>query len=176
KAIKIHGWDNRFVPGLIQTAAYARAVIRASRPRATDEQIEEVLAKRIERHAILTKEDPPMAWFVMDECVLRRPHGGKEAMREQLLKLESQAEQPNVVIQVMESSSARHPGGEGPLRVMEYQDSSTIWYTDGWYESGRLSEDKDEVLQAMTNFDLIRASALSPEHSMEFIATLRVQH
>jgi transcriptional regulator with XRE-family HTH domain len=175
KAIKISDWDNRFVPGLIQTPEYARAVIRASRPRASAEQVDGVLAKRLERQGIHDREDPPMGWFVMDESVLRRPYGGKEAMHEQLLKLEAAAVQPNTVIQIMESAATSHPGGEGPLRIMEYRDSSPIWYTDGWYESGRLSEDKDEVLQAMTNFDLIRASAMSPDRSVEFIATVRVQ-
>jgi transcriptional regulator with XRE-family HTH domain len=175
KTIKISDWDNRFVPGLIQTPEYARAVIRASRPRASAEQVDEVLAKRLERQGIHGREDPPMGWFVMDECVLHRPYGGEEAMHEQLVKLETAAAQPNTVIQIMESAATSHPGGEGPLRIMEYRDSSPIWYTDGWYESGRLSEDKDEVLQAMTNFDLIRASAMSPDRSVEFIATVRVQ-
>jgi len=175
KAVKIGDWDNRFVPGLIQTPDYARAVIRASRPRASAEQVDEVLAKRLERQRIHREEDPPMGWFVLDESVLHRPYGGKAAMREQLLQLEVVALHANTVIQVMELSATSHPGGEGPLRVMEYRDSSPIWYTDGWYESGRLSEDKDEVLQAMTNFDLIRASAMSPDRSVEFITTVRVQ-
>ncbi len=176
KAIKIHDWDNRYVPGLLQTPAYMRAVLRTGRLRDTPEQIEALLERRITRQGILSREDRPTTWFVMEQSVLYRPYGGREAMREQLLKLEQLAEQPCMVIQLMESSATRHPGGEGPLRIMEYADSSPVWYTDGWYESGRLSEDKDEVSNAMTNFDLIRSSAMSPDRSLEFIASVRVQH
>jgi transcriptional regulator with XRE-family HTH domain len=175
KAIAILDWDGRYVPGLLQTPAYMRAILRTGRLRGTPEQIEALLEKRMARQSILVPEERPTTWFVMDECVLYRPYGGRDAMREQLLSLEQAADQPSTVIQVMESASTRHPGGEGPLRIMQFQDSSPVWYTDSWYESGRLSEDKDEVSDAMTNFDMIRASAMSPEHSAEFIATVRVQ-
>jgi len=175
KAVKIHDWDNRYVPGLLQTPTYMRAVLRTGRLRDTAEQIEELLERRIARQAILSRDDRPTTWFVMEQSVLDRPYGGREAMREQLLQLERLAEQPCMVIQLMEPSATHHPGGEGPLRIMEYKDSAPVWYTDGWYESGRLSEDKDEVSNAMTNFDLIRSSAMSPDRSLEFIKSVRVQ-
>jgi transcriptional regulator with XRE-family HTH domain len=175
KALMILEWENRVVPGLIQTPAYMRGMLRAGRLRDTVEQIEKLLEKRVERQTILSRENQPMTWVVMDECVLYRPYGGREAMREQLLSLEQAADQPSLVIQVMESAATRHPGGEGPLRIMQFKDSAPVWYTDGWYESGRLSEDKDEVSDAMMNFDMIRASAMSPDRSLEFIETVRVQ-
>ncbi len=175
EATAIHDWENRVVSGLLQTPDYARAVTRAGFAMASTEKIEAISGKRIRRQEILTKSEPPLTWFVLDECVLNRPYGGKHVMREQLQKLESLAEQPNIVIQVMESSATHHPGGEGPLRIMEYRDSASIWYTDGWNETGRVTEDREEVAQAMTSFNLIRASALPPEHSTEFISTVRIQ-
>jgi transcriptional regulator with XRE-family HTH domain len=175
EAAVIHDWENRVVSGLLQTRDYARAVARAGFAMASAEKIETIAGKRIERQDIFAKGEPPLTWFVVDECVFYRPYGGRAVMLEQLLKLEALAEQPNIVIQVMESSSIHHPGGEGPLRIMEYRDSAPIWYTDGWNESGRITEDREEVAQAMTNFNLIRASALPPEPSKKFIATMRIQ-
>ena len=97
-------------------------------------------------------------------------------MHEQLLKLAALGRQPHTVIQVPASAATQHPGAEGPLRIMKYRDSSPIWYTDSWNESGRLPEDKDEVLQAMMSFNLIRASAISPDRSLEFTVAVRVQN
>jgi transcriptional regulator with XRE-family HTH domain len=174
-ATGVHDWENRVVTGLLQTPDYARAVARAGFALSNTEKVEEITRKRIARQSILAKDEPPLTWFVLDECVLNRPYGGRKVMREQLLKLEALAEQPNIVVQIMEFSAIHHPGGEGPLRIMEYRDSAPIWYTDGWNESGRITEDRDEVAQAMTSFNLIRACALPPEYSKEFIATVRVQ-
>lgn len=175
EATVIHDWENRVVPGLLQTWDYAMAVTRAGFAMANTEKIEAIAGKRLERQDIFAKDELSLAWFVIDECVLSRPYGGREVMREQLLKLETLAERPGIVIQVMESSATHHPGGEGPLRIMEYRASSPIWYTDGWNESGRITEDRDEVGQAITSFNLIRACALPPEHSKEFITTTRIQ-
>jgi transcriptional regulator with XRE-family HTH domain len=166
-AAVIHDWETRVVPGLLQTWDYARAVTRAGFAMASTEKIEAIAGKRLDRQGIFAKDELALAWFVIDECVLNRPYGGREVMQEQLLKLETLAEQPGIVIQIMESSATHHPGGEGPLRIMEY--------TDGWNESGRITEDRDEVAQAITSFNLIRACALPPDHSKEFITTTRIQ-
>jgi hypothetical protein len=70
----------------------------------------------------------------------------------------------------------RCAGFEGPLRIMEFSDKPPIWYTEAWRSSGRLSDAKDEVLAAMADFNLIRAAALPPEQSAEFIASVRGSH
>jgi Domain of unknown function (DUF5753) len=87
-------------------------------------------------------------------------------------ELEKMAEQTNVVVQVMPFSASEHPGAEGPLRILEFSDSAPVWYTEGWH-SGRMEETKKEVSPAMTCFDLIRASALSPGESVQAIAQAR---
>jgi Domain of unknown function (DUF5753) len=171
-AIRIHDWESRICPGLLQTSQYARAVIRAALPREREETIDQAVSVRMNRQSILGGENPPILWFVIDEAVLCKPYGGRQVMRDQLLKLEEQADHPNIVIQIMPFSAVRHPGLEGPLRIMEFRENPPIWYTEGW-SSGRMTEAKDEVLAAVANFDLIRASALSPEQSAEFIASVR---
>jgi transcriptional regulator with XRE-family HTH domain len=174
EAVKIQDWDARVVPGLAQTASYARAVISASRARANDEEIETNVTIRSERQEILSRTAPPapLVWLVIDESVLYRPFGGRDVMREQLLKLEKMTVMPNVVIQVMRFSATGHPGMEGALRIMEFTDSAPIMYHSGW-NVGRMTEDKEEVAAAIMHFDLIRASALSPEQSLRFISKVR---
>jgi DNA-binding XRE family transcriptional regulator len=172
EACKVHEWEIRTIPGLLQTPDYARVLMRAVRPRDSDEKIEGDVTGRVERQEIFSQDDPPMAWFVLDESILHRPLGGDRVMRDQLIKLAKVTEQTNVVIQVMPFSATGHPGVEGPLRILEFKDSQPIWYTEGWY-SGRMAETKDEVSSAMTCFDLIRASALPPNESMQMIAEVR---
>ena len=171
-ASAIHDWESRFIPGLLQTAEYARAIMRSARPLDTDEKIEADVNDRVERQAIFTRENPPVAWFVIDESVLYRPFGGKRAMARQLLKLEKMGAEPGVIIQVMRFGATGHPGSEGPSRIMEFPDKPPIWYAEVW-NVGKMTDAKDEVSAAMTYFNLIRASALPPDQSARFIATVR---
>jgi hypothetical protein len=109
---------------------------------------------------------------VIDESVLYRPYGGKQVMREQLVHLEEQATKPCVIVQIMPFSATSHPGFEGALGVIEFRDKTPIWYSDAW-SAGRLSDNRDEVTDYGRYFDLIRAAALSPSDSAEFIARIR---
>ena len=146
--------------------------MRAVRPRDSDEKIEDDVNARLERQEIFARDDPPMAWFVLDESILHRPVGDNRIMRDQLIRLEKLADQTNVVIQVMPFTAMGHPGLDGPLRILEFTDSPAIWYSEGWF-TGRIAESKDEVSSAMTAFDLIRASALPLIESMRTIAETR---
>ena len=171
-ASAIHDWESRFVPGLLQTPDYARSIMRSVRPLDTDEKIEADVTDRMERQAVFARENPPIGWFVIDESVLYRPFGGKLVMRDQLLKLEKMGGQPGIIIQVMRFGATGHPGSEGPSRLMEFTDKQPVWYSEVW-NVGRMTDVRDEVSAAMTYFNLIRASALPPDQSARFIATVR---
>src|SRR6266851_9453896 len=84
------------VPGLLQTENYARAVLR-TRIGATDDEIDELVAGRMERQAILDRDKPPTFWAILDEGVLRRPVGGASVMRGQITHLIETARRPSVV-------------------------------------------------------------------------------
>jgi transcriptional regulator with XRE-family HTH domain len=172
QALKIHDYENRVVPGLLQTTDYARAVIRSANPHASEGRIDELLRKRIDRQGIFGADDPPKAWFILDESILYRAFGGKPVMREQLASLEEIAERPAIVIQVMRFSAVNNPGSAGPLRIMEFPENPPAWYTEG-SSSGRLTDDKDEVRERMSYFDLIRAEAMSPDSSIRLISKIR---
>jgi hypothetical protein len=162
-----------YVGALLQTEAYALAVTRASLPFATGAEADELVAKRLERHAALARQSPPLLWAVMDESVLYRAHGApREVMDGQLTHLEDQASMPGVVIQVMPYDAPGHPGLEGALAIIEFGDKTPIWYSDGW-SAGRLSDNRDEVTDYAKYFDIIRAAALSPADSRKLIARIR---
>lgn len=130
QAVKIHDYEGRVVPGLLQTPDYARAVIRSANPRASDEKIDELVHRRIDRQDIFRKDNRPLLWSVIDESVLYRPFGGNSVIRQQLLSLEEAASQPDIVIQVIRFSAVDHPGSAGPLRIMEFTENPPIWYTE----------------------------------------------
>jgi hypothetical protein len=93
-------------------------------------------------------------------------------MREQLLKLENLAERPNINLQVMPFTVTEHPGSDGPLRVIDFSAKPSVWLTEG-PRSGRMSDDRAEVIQALTSLNLIRAAALSVNDSVQFIRHVR---
>jgi transcriptional regulator with XRE-family HTH domain len=177
EAIKIHEWEMRYIPGLLQTADYARAVMYSNRPRPAksgddDESIERDVTTRMERQEILTRDDPPRAWFIIEESVLYRPFGNSAAMAKQLEHLESMAELANVIIQVLPLEATGHSGSEGPLKIIEFSGAPPIGYTEGRW-SGRIIESGSEFALAMSHFDLIRASALPPGKSIERVSEIR---
>src|SRR6266702_1788091 len=92
-ATRIHAWEMRYVPGLLQTPDYARAVIKAGTPREADDVIDRDVTVRMARQEIFVRNDAPFLWFVLDESVLYRAHGNnKNLMREQVEKLINLAE------------------------------------------------------------------------------------
>ena len=83
EAKKLRWFEPMFVPGLLQTEDYARAIFR-TRFGMTSEEIDELVAARLKRQEILAREQPPAFWVIVDEAVLRRPVGGRYVMREQV--------------------------------------------------------------------------------------------
>jgi hypothetical protein len=105
------------VPGLLQTEAYARALLGSSTLLGGDE-VETHLITRMERQEILFREDPPHFTAVLDEQVLRRPVGGPEVMRDQLLHLAKVcAAQPRVRVQIVPISAGTYAGLNGPFVI-----------------------------------------------------------
>jgi transcriptional regulator with XRE-family HTH domain len=113
-------YEVQFVPGLLQTADYARAVIRLGRPSATVDEVEQRLGLRLTRQEMLMKPDGPRLWAVIDEAALRRPIGGREVMRAQLLRLIEAAREPNITLQVVSFRSGGHAAEAGAFTIMRF--------------------------------------------------------
>jgi DNA-binding XRE family transcriptional regulator len=175
KARKMHYWDMRAVPGLLQTEGYARAVIRACRPGKADDVIERDMAARMKRQEVLSREHPPFAWFVIAEAVLRQVFGSPETMCDQLDNLIELAGRQEIVIQVLRSSAADCAGAAGPMAIFDMPDGYQAVYVEGC-KVGRVIETLDEVASLVTMFDLLRASALSPGESLQLIRKIRSEY
>lgn len=116
----IRAYEPHYVPGLLQTRGYARAVLQAGMPQATPEQIERSVALRTERQALLSRENPPVLWAVIDETVLRRPIGSREIMREQIDQLIDVCTLPHVRLQIMSFAAGAHPAMYGPFHLFRF--------------------------------------------------------
>ncbi|MEW1654936.1 MULTISPECIES: helix-turn-helix transcriptional regulator [unclassified Streptomyces] len=116
----VRSYQPHYIPGLLQTEDYAAAVLRAGMPHATPADIDRIVALRMERQALLTRENAPMLWSVLDETVLRRPIGGPKVMRDQVTRLMEATSMPNVRLQVMPFAAGPHPAMYGPFHIFRF--------------------------------------------------------
>lgn len=167
-ALTIRTFESQVVPALLQTEGYARALQASWRPDALDE----LVAARMSRQELLVRHDRPRAWFVLDEQVLRRQLGGRDVMLAQLELLVKAAQEPRTVIQVLPSRCSAHPGLGGPFTILSMDEGPDVLYVDG-FSQGRMGTDAGEVSEAARAYDLLKASALSPDDSADLIGTYR---
>lgn len=116
----IRTYEVQFVPGLLQTADYARAVTLLGHERLTPDQVEKRVALRMERQQLLTRDNPPQLWAVLDEAVLRRPIGGWAVMRGQIAALMEATKLPNVTIQVLPFAAGGHSAAGGAFTLLRF--------------------------------------------------------
>ncbi|MFK0178048.1 helix-turn-helix domain-containing protein [Streptomyces xanthochromogenes] len=107
-----------YVPGLLQTRAYAEAVHRASEMRCTEQEIAHMVDIRMKRQELLARDDAPHIWAVIDEAVIRRMVGGSEVMRDQLHHLHDQARKPQVTIQILPFAQGAHAAAVGSFVIL----------------------------------------------------------
>ncbi|WP_328502343.1 helix-turn-helix domain-containing protein [Streptomyces sp. NBC_00457] len=165
KATYISTYQSQVVYGLLQTEEYARAVLGAPQP----ENLDELVAARMERQRVLRKVKPPLVWVVLDEAVLYRPMGGREVMRNQLAHLLSFRDQRRLKIQVLPFSAGEHPGLTGTFNLLRFDDDPDVVYTEDFIQ-GHMTANPDSVSEGWLHYDQLRAAALSVRDSAELIA------
>ncbi len=121
-ATQIRSYEIQFVPGLLQTGDYARAVTRLGYPDADEREIDRRVGLRLARQVVLTRRTPPNVWAVLDEAVLRRPIGGTDVMRAQLRHLIAMTQRPNVTVQVIPFRAGGHAAAGGAFSVLRFAD------------------------------------------------------
>ncbi|WP_181766549.1 helix-turn-helix domain-containing protein [Streptomyces albidus (ex Kaewkla and Franco 2022)] len=114
----IRSYEVQFVPGLLQTPEYARAVIALGHPRATEGEIQRRVELRMLRQRILHNRQPPHLWAVIDEAALRRPVGGPEVMRGQLEHLVAACDLPHVTVHIMPFEAGGHAAAGCPVTLL----------------------------------------------------------
>ncbi|ATE58473.1 helix-turn-helix domain-containing protein [Actinosynnema pretiosum] len=169
----VRNYSSLFIPGLLQTEDYARAVISGVLHTASAEQVENRVKARLGRQALLIGANPLKLWVVIDEAALRRSVGGPEVMRKQRQHLVRAAEAPNITIQVLRFDDGAHPGMPGEFIALEFEDpmDSDLVYIDS--QAGEVFLESDADLKRFRNtFDHLVAMASSPKDSAAFIAKI----
>ncbi|RPK47593.1 helix-turn-helix transcriptional regulator [Streptomyces sp. ADI93-02] len=171
QASSIGSFNSMLVLGLLQTESYARALTRSAHPFAAEEVIEGHVRTRMERTALLDSPTAPVLWVVMHEAALLLPVGGNAAMAEQLNHLAEQAaSRPRLITQVLPFSAGVHPLLHSSMTLMQFTEAPAVVYTEAAY-SGQLVEEPVLVEQHHSAYDLARAAALSPQASLDRIAS-----
>ncbi|WP_250562948.1 helix-turn-helix domain-containing protein [Sphaerisporangium fuscum] len=121
-ATRIRSYEVQFIPGLLQTEEYARAVVLLGHPDGPDEEIQRRVDLRMARQKLLARQSPPHLWAVIDEAALRRPLGGREVMRGQIRHLIEAIAAPNITVQVMPFSAGGHAAAGGPFSILRFSE------------------------------------------------------
>jgi transcriptional regulator with XRE-family HTH domain len=153
-------WQLGVLSGLLQTADYARSILTVN-PGTTEDEVSARLAARLERQAVLTRDDPPTAWFLVDEAAFSRRISHPDVMAAQLAHLLCVARLPNVTIQVI--PSAAHAGLLGGFALTEraaYVETAV---------AGQVFEDPEVIAGLLTRFDTLRSEAFRGSESLTLI-------
>jgi len=172
-ASSVRAYEQQVVPGLLQTADYAKAMIRAARPDITADEVDRRVHVRLGRQSLLTQDDQIDLWVVLDEAVLSRPVGGDAVMRAQLRRLVEAADLSNVTVQVLPFEAGAHAGMDGTFAILDFPEPGDpdVVYAEN-ATGGLFLEKTDELRKYVFIFDHIRAAALRPEESVAVIEML----
>ncbi|MBW1604558.1 helix-turn-helix domain-containing protein [Streptomyces sp. JJ66] len=158
-----------YVPGLLQTRAYAEAVHRASEMRCTEQEVTHMVDIRMKRQELLRREAPPHIWAVMDEAVVSRVVGGPETMRHQLGHLLACAESPHITLQVLPFSTGAHAAAVGSFVILGNPEPSLdVVYVD-ILGGGLFMEKPQELERYRLAFEYLRAQARDIDASVALI-------
>jgi transcriptional regulator with XRE-family HTH domain len=167
-AKRLRSFQPQYIPGLMQTEQYARAVL-STKVGATEDEIEDDVTGRLDRQRVLDRERHPQFWAVLDEGVLRRQVGSQEITREALLRLTVLARRPHVVIQVIPLFVGAHEGLRGAGFVLaEFDGAQTVAYQDTAV-FGQIVEDQDAVQELGYLWDALQLVALPRAESLRLI-------
>jgi transcriptional regulator with XRE-family HTH domain len=175
EATAISDFQSSVVPGLLQTADYARAGHEGAMPRLSPKEIERRIEAKLTRQALLEQDDPPDFSAVLDEAVLHRMVGGPAVMSAQLGRLIEAANRPKVTIQVIPFTLGAHPGVESNFNILEMPSPTPgVVFVEGLVGSIYL-ERSEELTRYRQIFERLQVISLSPKDTIALIAEIRAQ-
>jgi transcriptional regulator with XRE-family HTH domain len=175
-AAVVHNYQLAYVPGLLQTEDYMRALFQHSRRGPTEAEIDRDVRVRLFRQRRLTEEPVLELVAIVDESALRRPVGGVEVMRAQLRHIVARAELPSVCLQVLPVALGVHAGLNGSFTVLGFgePDEPDVAYVE--HTASALHLDKEAQVEACKLvFDRLRSEALSPRDSVALVERLAAE-
>lgn len=171
-AATLYTYENRLVPGLLQTPAYAKTLFEKQIPALGDEEIESKLVARVERKKLLTERPHTIYSFIVEEHVLRRQVGGTEVMHEQIAHILDISARRNIDLQIMPQARGHHAGLDGPVQLLETAENKWYAYCEG-QRAAHLIPDPKEVSILQKRYARMRAQALSFEESVSLLREMR---
>jgi transcriptional regulator with XRE-family HTH domain len=174
-AISTKYYQSTVIPGLLQTADYARAMHDVVvQPKLSPERIDELVKVRLMRQELLRREQPLTISAIFDEAALRRVVGGPSIMRAQLQQLAKLARLPNVTIRVIPYAAGAHAAMDSTFRILEFDGSvRDVVYVEGLVGYIYIDRDQD-VARYREVFERLTEIALTPQESIELIAQIGV--
>jgi transcriptional regulator with XRE-family HTH domain len=172
-AARLTGFENAFVPGLLQTPDYARAVIRGVHPTLAEDDVHSRAEVRARRQEALAKKPGLALWLVLDEAILHRTVGGNDVMRAQMDRLVQAAESKTTVVQVVPFEAGAHPGSQGSFILMDFPEPDPALVYLETLTGNLFLEKPDEVALYRSNFEHLIALALSPTDSLKKIKSAK---
>ncbi|MGW4498818.1 helix-turn-helix domain-containing protein [Micromonospora sp. NPDC004336] len=172
-AALIRSYEVQFVPGLLQTPEYARAVVLLGHGRAAPAEIERRVALRMQRQRLLRREDPPLLWAVVDEAALRRPIGGPQVMRGQVAALIEATRSPHIRLQVIPFAAGGHAAAGGAFTILRFgdQDLPDIVYIEQ-LTSALYLDKRDDLDYYAVAMERLCVEAEPPERTPEILGRL----
>ncbi|WP_030620330.1 helix-turn-helix domain-containing protein [Streptomyces sclerotialus] len=156
-----YSYEALVIPGLLQTENYARAVFRTRLPMYCEEEIAELVTARIERQAILRRDAPLTAHFIISQAALMDRLGGDEVYEEQLRRLRVCSDLPGVSLQILPFGQIAHAGLSGPFVLLETQEHELLAYTDT-HRGSQFIYAPDDVSRLAMKYAMLRTQALNP--------------
>jgi transcriptional regulator with XRE-family HTH domain len=172
-AALIRTYEGQYVPGLLQTDDYMRAVVQGAHLDESSEEVGRRVRLRMARQTVLTREHPPRLWAVVDEAALRRPVGGPGVMKGQLERLIDAAQLPNVTLQMLPLEVGAHPAMVGSFSVLRFPDQELpdVVYLEHLTGATYLNK-PDEVDQYLHVMENICVRAAAPAQTLELLDRL----
>ena len=169
-AASIRNFEPVVVPGLLQTADYAREIFRNGPIELDPDGVERLVEVRLARQEILARDDRPRLWAVIDEAVIHRVVGSASAMRGQLRHLADAAQQGKTTVQVMPYRAGAHAGTIGAFVILDFPEPTdpAMVYVETLAGDIYL-EERSDVNRYTIAFDRLLAAALHPDDSVQLI-------
>jgi transcriptional regulator with XRE-family HTH domain len=171
EARSVRNYESLYIPGLLQTEDYTRAIIVDGLPTATQTEVEQRIQARLERQALLTRDKPLELWAIVDEAAIRRIVGGRDIMQAQLKRILEAAQAPNLTFQMIPYDKGAHPGMAGSFVQMGFEDPGDpeLIFMDS-LAGGLFLETDADIRRYKLMFEHLQAAALSPRETSAELA------
>ncbi|MGC9667483.1 helix-turn-helix domain-containing protein [Planosporangium sp. 12N6] len=174
-ASRILTYEVQFVPGLLQTEDYARAIVSHGRPELAGQDVERRVALRMQRQKVLARPGAPRVWAVIDESVLHRPIGGRNVMLAQLDHLLELTRQPQVTLQVVPYRLSGY-AAEGPFTMLRFAERELPDLVYIEHLTGAFYLDKASEIEVYSRvFDRLTVDAETPAETRQLLLKARAE-